>query len=376
MIICTSICANYLPKAMILASSVKKHIPDALFVLCLLEKEFPQQIEAFPYFDDVILAKNMGWENFEVFIFRHTIVEAATAVKGQLLRYLFTTYSREKSVVYLDPDIKVYGDFIELRQMLDEHSLILAPHLLRPGNIDMEISSLAHGCYNLGFIALSRSENAWAFIDWWAARLFLYCYDDKAKGLFTDQRWVDLAPCFFDVHLLKHHGYDFATWSLLGAQLEEQKDTISVNGDPLRFIHFSGLDGGTVDWAVEQWLHEPVSRGIFTRLYNEYLAEHEAYNAQGFSKMPWSYAVYDNGMPIGKKARHTFREMEEHNRVTNPFAASETTIFALQKQNPKRGFAELAGKVPAYLRSHGWRATIKKIKNALIATGGNIREKI
>ena len=361
MIICTSICANYLPKAMTLAASVKKYIPDAFFVLCLLEKEHPEKLEAFPHFDAVVLAKDLGWESFDSFIFRHTIVEAATAVKGQLLLHLFEKYQSEDKVVYLDPDVRVYADFVELRELLDEHSLILAPHLLRPGNIDMEISSLAHGCYNLGFIALRRGNNALAFMQWWAARLFSYCYDDKARGLFTDQRWVDLAPCFFDVFVLKHHGYDFATWSLLNCQLEDVGGNILVNGDPLRFIHFSGLDGGTINWAMEQWLQDPIGKDIFARLYKEYLAEHEQNDKCGFSKILWSYASYNDGTAVSKKARYIFREMEESVQMANPFEASEAGILSLKKGALKKKFFELAKRVPAHVQRHGVTATLKKI---------------
>ena len=370
MIICTSICANYLPKAMTLAASVKKYIPDAFFVLCLLEKEYPEKLETFPHFDAIVLAKDLGWENFEPFIFRHTIVEAATAVKGQLLLHLFEKYQSENKLVYLDPDVRVYADFTELRELLDEHSLILAPHLLRPGNIDMEISSLAHGCYNLGFIALQRSNNAQAFMQWWAARLFSYCYDDKARGLFTDQRWVDLAPCFFDVFVLKHHGYDFATWSLLNCQLEEVDGNILVNGDSLRFIHFSGLDGGTIDWAMEQWLQDPVGKDIFARLYKEYQAEHKENDTLGFSKILWSYASYNDGATISKKARYIFREEEESAQTMDPFETGETAILSLKKGALKRKVLELAKKVPAHLQRHGIAATLGKIlKKAKLGLG-------
>ena len=48
-------------------------------------------------------------------------------------------------------------------------------------------------------------------INWWAERLYLFCYDDIQNGVFTDQKWIDLAPCFFDTYIFKHHGYDFAT---------------------------------------------------------------------------------------------------------------------------------------------------------------------
>ena len=67
----------------------------------------------------------------------------------------------------------------------------------------MELSSTAHGVYNLGFLAVSRSEEALKMLTWWAERLYLYCYDDMANGIFTDQKWIDLAPCFFNVKITK-----------------------------------------------------------------------------------------------------------------------------------------------------------------------------
>ena len=85
MIIFTSICANYLHKARTLAKSVKDNIPDATFVVSLLEREMSPRYE-YEFFDDVVLAKD-AWEgNFEQFIFKHTIVEASTAVKGRFFQ--------------------------------------------------------------------------------------------------------------------------------------------------------------------------------------------------------------------------------------------------------------------------------------------------
>src|SRR5690606_21139338 len=209
---------------------------DARFVLCLVEREVHPAAAAFPHFDEVVLAKDAGWENFDAFMFRHSIVEASTAVKPRFMQHLLESHPGDDKFVYLDPDVLVYSDLSELEAILDRESIVLCPHLLRPGNIDMEISSLAHGSYNLGFLAVSRSDNSQAFLQWWADRLFLYCYDDKSRGIFTDQKWIDLAPSFFDVHILKHHGYDFATWSLLGSDLREVDGRYVANGDPLRFI--------------------------------------------------------------------------------------------------------------------------------------------
>lgn len=326
MIYFTSICSNYLPKAMALAESVKRHDPDGTFVLCLVEREAPQVALDFPHFDEVVLAKDAGWEDFDRFMFRHSIVEASTAVKPRFMIHLTERYPQADKFVYLDPDVLVYGPFTELDALLDQHSIVLAPHLLRPGNIDMEISSLAHGAYNLGFLAVSRADNSARFLQWWAERLFLYCYDDKSRGIFTDQKWIDLVPCFFDCHILKHHGYDFATWSLLGSELVETQGAYVANGDPLRFIHFSGLDSGTIDKAIGWWL-TPANSATFVKLYAEYRALLEKHGQATLGKTPWSYATYADGRKIALQARVAYRNPERWAEVPRPFEASDATFL-------------------------------------------------
>jgi hypothetical protein len=327
MIFYTSICSNYLPKAMALAESVKTHCPEGKFVLCLVEREIPQVARDYPHFDEIVLAKDAGWDNFDAFIFRHSIVEASTAVKPRFMIHLMERYQEHDKFVYLDPDVLVYGEFRELDEALDRDSIVLCPHLLRPGNIDMEISSLAHGTYNLGFLAVRRAENASKFLQWWADRLFLFCYDDKARGIFTDQKWIDLAPCFFDVKILKHHGYDFATWSLLGSDLREQPGQgYVVNGDPLRFIHFSGLDSGTIDKAIGWWLTDD-NRACFESLYRAYLQGLERHGQERLGKLPWTYATYHDGRSVSRETRVAFRDQALWPKFPDPFAASDEQIL-------------------------------------------------
>ncbi|MGS1121651.1 hypothetical protein [Rhodanobacter sp. UC4436_H3] len=328
MIFFTSICSNYLPKAMTLAESVKRHCIGAKFVLCLVEREVPDVATSYEHFDEVVLAKDAGWDNFDRFMFRHAIVEASTAVKAQFMLNLLERFPDESKFVYLDPDVLVYSDLTELEQLLNDESIVLCPHLLRPGNIDMEISSLAHGCYNLGFLGISRSQNSHAFLTWWAERLFQFCYDDISRGIFTDQRWIDLAPCFFDVSVLKHHGYDFATWSLLNSDLRGVDGAYQVNGDPLRFIHFSGLDSGTIDKAIGWWLTDS-NRDTFVKLYVEYkqlLVEH---GQESLGKSPWTYANYSDGRKISNETRVAYRNRDLWDAVPSPFESSDREISSL-----------------------------------------------
>ncbi|MDE7311517.1 MAG: hypothetical protein K2N87_07890 [Eubacterium sp.] len=356
MLIFTSICANYTHKARTLAQSVKKQMPDAVFVVCLTERTIPENVYA-GYFDDVVLAKDMWQGNFNRYIFKHSIVEASTAVKGQFFLYLMENYPAESQFVYLDPDCYVYSDFTELKELLTHRPIILCPHLLQPGNIDMELSSTAHGVYNLGFLAVNRSDEAQRFIQWWAQRLYLFCYDDIQRGIFTDQKWIDLAPCFFDVEILKHHGYDFATWSLLDCGMTKEDGKYFIKGDPLRFIHFSGYRD-VIEKCMRNWL--PDEGHPFRELYQDYVRRHEENDADKVSKAAWSYAAYDSGEKIENALRVKYREDHEVMfGVEDPFALSNVQIRKML--NRKKKGAGNCRKVMRVLKRDGLKVTWSKI---------------
>lgn len=361
MIIFTSICTNYAHKARTLARSVKENIPDAQFYVCLTEREVPDSMQS-PYFDRVILAKDMWNGNFERFIYKHTIVEASTAVKGQFFRYLLQNYPTENKFVYLDPDCYVYSDFIELRELLDTKPVILCPHLLEPGNIDMELSSTAHGVYNLGFLAVNHSEEAERFINWWADRLYLFCYDDIQRGIFTDQKWIDLAPCFFDIEIFKHRGYDFATWSLLDCEMTEENGKYYIKGEPLRFIHFSGY-GATIEKCMRDWL--PEGNHPFKDLYKYYSALHDKNNIDGVSQTSWSYSQYYSTEKIDDRLRAQYRNNNDVMfSLEDPFALSNREIAQMLKKHKKKEVSLIKMGLMS-LKEEGVKATWDKVRSLL-----------
>ena len=355
MVIFTSICNNYLHKASILAQSVKQHIPNSIFVLCLVEREISEDLVNHPCFDYKFMAKDM-WEGyFDGFIFKHSIVEACTAVKGQFFRFLYQQFPDEQQFVYLDPDICVYDDFVELKALLETRPIVLCPHLLQPGNIDMELSSTAHGVYNLGFLAVNRMQQAIEFIDWWASRLLLYCYDDIPNGIFTDQKWIELAPCFFDVEILKHKGYDFATWSLLDCGITESNGKYFVKGEPLRFVHYSGF-GGILERCMDNWLS--ADEQVFRDLYASYRLMHEEYDSNGVSKTPWSYSSFLSGEHIDDDTRVLYRKHHySADSLFNPFDQSNA-IYAQKVQAEKK---KLMRKVLDTMKYEGVGMVFKKV---------------
>jgi hypothetical protein len=249
----TSVNNAYLPKARVLAASVRQHHPEAKVVLMLSDRQHPSL--DYSGFDLVLMPEDLGIEvpNLDAWLFDHTVVELCTAVKPFAFRKLFDHYGF-KNVVYLDPDTVVYSRMVELEQDMLRYPITLTPHVSVPA-LDVDdlhdgemLGCLRHGVFNLGFLALTRQGEGPAFLRWWLDRCRDYCYDDNQRGLFTDQKWIDLAPCFFStLNVLRLPSYNVATWNLYYRQVgRDSSGQIVVNGTyPLRFYHFSGFDIGT-----------------------------------------------------------------------------------------------------------------------------------
>src|SRR5260370_44972 len=175
-------------------------------------------------------------------------------MKPWMFEHLFAMgYDR---VVYLDPDIVIYSPLIELDSTpspgAGESFLTLTPHLtgfIGGDEHPSERTILQAGAYNLGFLALSRRPPLDRFLAWWQEKLEFQCVVDTVRGLFVDQKWMDLAPGLFPaVEILRHEGYNVAYWNL-GQRTVVRGDAdatvpmvATVNGQPLRFFHFSGFD--------------------------------------------------------------------------------------------------------------------------------------
>ncbi len=170
-------------------------------------------------------------------------LELNTAVKPHAFRALL---KRFQSVTYLDPDIWVYRPLDAVRQALTRAPLALTPHLTRPLSGPANPNDhtiLTSGSFNLGFMAVRNEPQIEALLDWWADKCRFDCRVDFANGLFTDQKWMDLAPGLVsDLAILRDPGLNLAYWNLQGRDLTRTPEGWAVDGQPLVFFHFSGFD--------------------------------------------------------------------------------------------------------------------------------------
>lgn len=321
----TSINNAYLPKARILAKSVKQHCPGSTFSLVLSDC-LPATVDATKEpFDEIVTLEQLGikTDNLPFWIYTHSVVELCTAVKGQALVNFLQKYEK---VAYLDPDIAVFDDLLPLEQLLDEYDIILTPHQTAPEDqisdvVSNEICSLQHGTYNFGFYAARNSANGMTFANWFAQRLLYFCVDDKVRGLFTDQKWGDLVPALFaGVYIWRHPGCNVSTWNLTHRfvqQIAPQK--YSVNGESLLFFHFSGFDSGAQKNMLDRYSKGNTTLYAMRDWYIEQLrlAEQDTYG-----NMLSIYHYYDDGELITTKQRALLRSREDLRQTfgkTNPF---------------------------------------------------------
>jgi hypothetical protein len=333
----TSITANYLPKARVLAHSAKRQGADIRFHVLLCDTYPVDTDRAAEPFDSIIDVEELPVPDREAWLFGHTVVEMCTAVKALGFLEIIHRFNAEK-VFYFDPDIVILSGLDGLIERLDQHSILLTPHQTMPETaqdaiIDNEIGSLKYGVFNLGFLGIRASGEGLRFLNWWAERLRDFCHDDIAGGLFTDQRWIDLAPAFFaDLHILRAPSYNVATWNLThrtaAGSLEKG---ITINGEPLSFYHFSGFDGGAQEIMLKKYAARD---SVLFDLRRWYIAECERLGQAELGKRPCRYHAFDNGEPITKAHRILYRtRLDLQQAFPHPFQTAGDSYYQWYRLN-------------------------------------------
>ena len=323
----TSITCNYLPKARVLARSVKQHHPEAVFHVLLSDTPPASFDVASEPFDRVWGVEELGIEPLQPWLFQHSLVEMCTAVKGPGALAIVKAHAPKK-LVYLDPDIVVFSRLQAIEDALDTHSVVLTPHLTDPehsraGILDNEISALKHGIYNLGFVGFRGEGEGLRCLQWWSDRLLAFCRDDIPGGLFTDQRWADHMPGLFEgVHILRQAQFNVATWNLSNRRAEGTvPHGVTVNGQPLGFYHFSGFDSGAQATMLDLYgQHSPV----LSELRQWYIQRCEEEGQALWGPRACVYQHFSNGQAITRKHRVLYRERPDLQAAfPQPFDASD-----------------------------------------------------
>lgn len=298
---CTIVAKNYLGQALTLYNSFRAHHPNSDFFLLVVDGKSHNFLS---FSDSQILLLcdlEVDSEVISTMSTYYDLFEMCTAVKPIFLRTLIS--KGFDSVTFLDPDIQIFSNMDDLVDLTKKHKIVLTPHRLSPVNVfnkyTDETSYLKYGVFNLGFVSVHN--DAMDFILWWEDRLRRSCRRYKNEAHFTDQKWIDLVPAFFNCLILRHKGYNVAPWNLserpLSVSLEGH---IMADDERLVFIHFSQMSAALsrgkylnswenfLDGSNEILLNSTRLARELTQLYSSELqANTKVANSSSYEHVKW-----------------------------------------------------------------------------------------
>ncbi len=314
--------ANYLLKALGLCISFLDHNSGTDITIVLVDTKRPVDLRDGRV--RLLWAEDLHFPDYLRCAFKYNVIELNTALKPWTASILLRDYEK---VVYLDPDVCVFGSLDCVFSQLDDHATLFTPHALspylgigRPNDRDL----LRFGACNLGFFAVNNSTEARSLLSWWHDQCRVHCYYEPILGLGVDQKWIDLAPSFFnDIATMKNPGLNVAFWNLHERFISTSAQGWFVNQDtPLIFIHFSSfVEEDRLAIAGKQTRYLPGSRPDFVvaaDVYREYLDK-----ARSLATVDpnYGYGRFDDGAPISLVLRRLYATLElpELLSASNPF---------------------------------------------------------
>ncbi len=313
--ICTIIAKNYAAHARVLARSFLRLHPEGTCSVLVVDGHDGYLDPAEEPFE-LVGIEQIGLPDAAGMAAAYDVTELSTAVKPWLLRHLLARDGVE-TITYLDPDILVADSLAPVAALAAEHGVVLTPHFTAPlprdGRKPAEEDILIAGAYNLGFISLGAGEKAEQLLAWWSERLERDCVIDPGGGLFVDQRWIDLVPGIWPgVRILREPGYNIAYWNLPTRTLERRDDGYLVDGEPLRFFHFSGYDPGRPDeLSKHQDRIELGSSPALAHICGEYAEQLLANGFEQARTWPYGWEELPNGVRLDYPARLLFRQARD-----------------------------------------------------------------
>jgi hypothetical protein len=308
----TIVAKNFLSFARVLGRSLREHHPEVRFFVVLADRAEGMFDPATEPFEIISLAA-LGIPDLHSMCFRYSRRQVTIAAKPHLLRYLL---NRDfAGAMFLDADILVVDRLDPLLAATEAHAVVLTPHLLGclsgPDAVARELNILQSGVYNGGFIGVSARASAQRFLSWWADRLHTHCRYETGEGMHYDQRWLDLAPTFFDdVHIMRDGGCNIAHWNLPERDAHLGAKGGRPDGSPCRFFHFSGFQPER-PWSVTRYSRRLTMEtiGPSAALFDRYVRLLHEDGYQASRDWPYAFGCFDNGVQIPDVARRMYQDM-------------------------------------------------------------------
>jgi hypothetical protein len=326
--------------ARVVASSFSEHHPGIPFFLLLAD-------EVDGYFDpahepyQLLLLRDLDVPESARFRFRNTEQQLSYAATPYLLAKLIELgYDR---VLFIKQESLVLDELETIAATLPPGGVALTPHLLAPVEAsdaeDRELMILLAGVFNAGIVAVAAGAASIRFLSWWQERVYRDCRHAVTEGIHYEQRWLDLAPAYFEeVHVLHDPGLNVGHWNLPDRRVTVANGSVLVEDHPCRLFRFSGYDADRPEAATRYSPRLRTSelgdaRIVFDR-YRDALLD------AGWAETrtwPYAYDRFNDGVPIPDVARDIYRRIDDVARFGDPFDTNGQESFLRWLKEPVEG---------------------------------------
>ncbi|MCF8257361.1 MAG: hypothetical protein K9J06_07395 [Flavobacteriales bacterium] len=242
--ICTITTRSHLFKVMAVHDSLDERTDAEFHCLVMEDDGKPVAVDGITFH----LLTDMPSAMMERIKARHGGNELRWACKPLFLLHLLAEGYAQ--VVYADNDMCFFGSPSPIFDALHAHSLLLTPHCY-PADPQREQfwleANFRVGLYNAGLVAAaSGAEDA---LRWWADCCAYNVKQSAWRGLFDDQKYLDLVPVIFpETGILRHRGCNVAGWNTHMVQrMLDSEGNLMLNGQwPLVCIHFNAFTFRTI----------------------------------------------------------------------------------------------------------------------------------
>lgn len=254
-VICTITTFDYLPKVEALYHSLmnKGEVDYSFYVLLMEDKKWNSNLNNLK----VIHLSELRKVKKSVLFNKYKGDKLRWGLKSVFLQYLIQ--KGYEQLIYVDNDIFFFKHPSVIFEKLLHADFLLTPHFYQsyPGrNQRWFEANFRVGLFNAGFIACTA--NAQKHLSWWEEACIYNIKKSNKRGLFDDQKYLDMLPILFDgVEIVKDRGWNLAAWN------DNDFDHViplDIKEDTPVFIHFTHL-------TLEKWNNKS---HIYHKFYLKY----------------------------------------------------------------------------------------------------------
>ncbi len=317
--ICTICTDSHLPGALALWESVQRHGPGWDFLaLRISESGLPKNVPAkFAAACVSITAASLPHPGMA---FWYDAFELCNAAKGLLHKYMLEQTPHDEWW-YIDSDCAFYSTLDPLSGLFDGRTVALSPHRKVPplNAQNIELRLLAYGVFNGGMLGLRRTSHTSSLVEWLLNRMTWFSFSRPDKGLFVDQKWLELIPLYFPASAITHPGVNIGHWNM-----DEYWPANNVQVPPPLLAHFSQIDWLAAPLRINTPPHAALPiPDAFASLMREYAACVHSWKTLLGPSAPYPYKTFRDGIHIQPVMRAAcYCEIIRIARTFDPFADS------------------------------------------------------